>query len=704
MAVEQREPMEIPPATRKIKGACPHDCPDTCATLTEVRVADGRAVRFSAAPEHPITQGWLCAKVRPYLEHVYHPDRLLTPLRRVGPKGSADRWEPMSWDDAIGEIAGRWQAIIARYGAAAILPYSYSGTLGLLQLGITNARLWNRMGASGLERSICGAAAETAVCATYGARWAPDYDDVLESRLIIIWGHNPASTGPHFLPLLREAQRRGAYVVVIDPRRTLTARAADEHVQPRPATDGALALGLMHVLFAEGLHDEPWLEAYTVGWRDLRDRVASYPPERVADITGIPAETILALGQRFGTTKPAMLKFADGLQRHGNGGQTVRAVCSLPALVGQVGVRGGGLSYSTSDYVRWDTEALGHASECPPTPRIVNMNRLGAALTGEVTDPPIMSLYVFCANPVVSTPNTGRIVEGMRRDDLFTVVHDLFLTDTARYADIVLPATSQLEQTDLHKAYGHRNLQYNEAAIAPLGEAKSNWEVMRLLAAAMGYDEPWLHQSAEEAIAEVLDATRANNPLLDGITLERLQAEGTVPLTISSECEAPFADGHFPTPSGKVELRCDALATLGLDPLPEYIVPDEFANRPDGDTRLTLITAAAHHFTSSSLANLPSLLAKEGAIPWIEIHPEDARRRGIVHDAMVVVVNARGECRLRAVISEQVAPGVVVAPKGRWQSRSVDGHNVNWTTSDALADLSGQSTFHSNLVEVRPAE
>jgi anaerobic selenocysteine-containing dehydrogenase len=610
----------------------------------------------------------------------------------------------MSWEDAIGEVAGHWQKIIARYGAAAILPYSYSGTLGLLQLGITNARLWNRMGASGLERSICGAAAETAVRATYGARWAPDYDDVLNSRLIIVWGHNPASTGPHFLPLLREAQRRGAYVVVIDPRRTLTARSADEHVQPRPATDGALALGLMHVLFAEGLHDENWLEAHTVGWRDLRDRVASYSPERVANITGIPAETIVALARRFGTTKPALLKFADGLQRHGNGGQTVRAVCSLPAIVGQVGVRGGGLSYSTSDYVRWDTEALGHASECPPTPRMVNMNRLGAALTGEVSDPPIMSLYVFCANPAVSTPNTGRIVEAMKRDDLFTVVHDLFLTDTARYADIVLPATSQLEQTDLHKAYGHRNLQYNEAAIAPLGEAKSNWEVMRLLATAMGYEEPWLRQSAEEAIAEVLDATRANNPLLEGITLERLQAEGTVPLTISPERDVPFADGYFPTPSGKVELRCDALAALGLDPLPEYSVPDEFANRLEGDTRLTLISAAAHHFTSSSLANLPSLLAKEGAIPWIEIHPEDARRRGIVHDALVVVANARGECRLRAVISEQVAPGVVVAPKGRWQSRSVDGHNVNWTTSDALADLSGQSTFHSNLVEVRPAE
>ncbi len=695
-------PSEASHVTRLVRGACPHDCPDTCATLTEVR--DGRAVRFTGAPEHPVTQGWLCAKVRPYLERVYHPDRLLTPLRRIGPKGAADHWEPISWDDAISEIAGRWQEIIARYGAAAILPYSYSGTIGVVQLSVASRRLWNRMGASGLERSICGAAAVAAVTATYGARWAPEYAEVLDSRLVVLWGHNPASTAPHFMPLLREAQRRGAYVVVIDPRRTLTARSADEHLQPRPATDGALALGLMHVLFSEGLHDEPWLEAHSIGWRDLRDRVASYPPEHVAEITGISAETIVALARRLGKTKPALLKFADGVQRHGNGGQTVRAICSLPAIVGQVGVRGGGLSYQTSDYITYDAETIGHKSECPPTPRVVNMNRLGAALTGEVSDPPIMALYVFNANPLVSTPNTGRIIQGMLRPDLFTVVHDLFLTDTARYADIVLPATSQLEQVDFHEAYGHRNVQYNEAAIAPLGESKSNWDVMRLLAQAMGYDEPWLRQTAEEVIAELLDASRPISPTLEGITLERLQAEGTVPDTIPPERDVPFSDGYFPTPSGKVELRCDALIAAGLDPLPEYVAPAEFANRPQGDSRLTLITGAAHHFVSSSFANVPSLIAKEGAIPWIEIHPDDARRRGITAGAMVTVSNARGECRLRAMVSENVAPGVAVAPKGRWLSLSHDAHNVNWTTSDALADLAGQSTFHSNLVEIRLAE
>ncbi|MBF6591745.1 MAG: molybdopterin-dependent oxidoreductase, partial [Ktedonobacterales bacterium] len=396
----------------------------------------------------------------------------------------------------------------------------------------------------------------------------------------------------------------------------------------------------------------------------------------------------------------------DGVQRHGNGGQTARALCCLPAVVGQVGVRGGGLSYSTSDYVRWDAEAVGHASACPPTPRIVNMNRLGAALAGEVSDPPLRSLYVFCANPVASSPNASRIVAGLQRADLFTVVHDLFLTDTARAADIVLPATSQLEQTDLHKPYGHRNLQYNAPAIAPLGEAKSNWDVTRLLAAALGYDEPWLQQSAEEVIAEVVDATRLGNPLLESVTMERLRAEGTVPLRFTPDREVPFADGRFPTPSGRLELRCEALAAQGLDPLPDYMPPAEFtrARRGENDAsgQLVLLSGASHHFVSSSMANVPSLLAKAG-MPHVEISPVDAEARGIRDGDEVIVGNARGECRLRAIVTANVPPGVAVAPKGRWAQLSPDGRNVNWTTSDALADLAGQSTFHSNLVAIHRA-
>jgi anaerobic selenocysteine-containing dehydrogenase len=686
-----------------LRGACPHDCPDTCATLVEVR--DGRAVGFRGDPDHPVTQGWLCAKVRPYLQRVYAPDRLLYPLRRVGEKGSGD-WQRITWDEAIAEITDRWQAIIAEYSAAAILPYSYSGTLGLLQLGVVNARLWNRMGASGLQRSICGAAAETAVRLTLGARMSPDPRDVRHSRLIVIWGHNPASTSPHFMPFLREAQRAGAYVVVIDPRRTTTARSADEHLQPHPATDGALALGLMHVLFTEGLHDQAWLREHSIGWEDLRQRAMGYPPQRVAAITGIPAEHIVALARRFGTTKPAVLKFADGVQRHGNGGQTSRALACLPAVVGQLGGRGGGLIYSASESVSWDRAAVAHRAECPPRPRTINMNRLGAALTGEATDPPVMSLYVFAANPAAATPNSSLILQGLRRNDLFTVVHEQFMTDTARHADIVLPATTQLEQVDLHRPYGQRHLQYNHAAIAPLGEAKSNWDVMRLLAAGMGYQEWWLQQDAEAVLEEIIEASRPHNPLLAGITLERLQAEGTVPYTLTEASDVPFADGHFPTASGKVELRCQAMAAYGLDPLPEYVPPAEFAAGlgPDeaGLPPLTLITAAAHHFVTTSMANQPALLAKEGT-PFVQIHPEDAAARGIVDGEDVTVSNDRGWCTLRAVVTEDVRRGVAISPKGRWASLSPDGRTVNWLTSDALADLAGQSTFHSNLVHIRPA-
>lgn len=698
--------------TRLVRGACPHDCPDTCSTITEVR--DGQAVRFYADPAHPVTEGWLCAKVRPYLERVYAPDRLLYPLRRVGPKGS-DQWQQITWGEAIDEITTRWKAIIEQYGAAAILPYSYSGTLGMLQGALCDERLWNRMGVSGLDRAICGAAAQTAVEATLGARWSPDPADIVHSKLVILWGHNPASTGPHAMPLLRRAQKQGAYVVVIDPRRTLTAHSADEHIRPRPATDGALALGLMHVIFAEGLHDEAWLEANTVGWRELRERAAAYEPERVAAITGVPTETIIGLARRYATTKPALIKSADGVQRHGNGGQSFRAITCLPALVGQYGVLGGGLSYSTSGYVRWNSEAMGHASACPPTPRVVNMNRLGAALTGEVSDPPIMSLFVYCANPVASTPNAGLIVQGLQRNDLFTVVHEQFMTDTAQYADIVLPATTQLEQVDLHKAYGHRYIQYNQPAIAPLGEAKSNWDMMRLLAAGMGYNEPWLQQDAEEVIAEVLDATRATNPRLQGITLERLQAEGTIALHFDDEQYVPFADRRFPTPSGKVELRCEAMRDHGLDPLPDYVEPTEFQQqsrrsekRANDETTsasrlplLILISGASHHFVSSSMANQPSLRRKEGE-PFVEINPQDAAARGIAHGDQVIVESERGWCSLRASVTEDVLPGVAVAPKGQWARLSPGGRNINWTTPDTLADLAGQSTFHSNLVDIRP--
>jgi anaerobic selenocysteine-containing dehydrogenase len=679
-----------------VRGACPHDCPDTCGIVTEVR--DGRAVAVRGDPDHPIARGWLCAKVRPYLDHVYHPGRLLHPLRRSGPKGSG-QWQRITWDEAVAEITGRWRSIIAESGAEAILPYSYSGTLGLVQNAVPAARLWNRLGASQLQRSICGAAAEQAVTVTLGMRWSPPYTDVIRSRLVILWGHNPVSTAPHFVPFLRDAQRRGCQVVVIDPRRTKSAEGADWHLAPIPGSDGYLALGIAHILVAEGKHDEEWLAAHTVGWPQLRERLAEIFPSRVAAKTGLSEEDIRRLARLYADIRPGLIKIADGVNRNRNGGQNVRAICTLPALTGQYGTRGGGLGYSTSGCLQWDGRAVNHWEGCPTPGRIVNMNRLGAALLGEASDPPLRALYVFNANPATSSPNAGRIIEGLRRDDLFTVVHDLFLTDTADYADIVLPATSQLEQTDLHKAYGTTLLTYNPPAIAPLGECKSNWEVIGLLATALGFRETWLHQSPDDVIEEILTATAVHNPALHGITLQRLKSEGAVPLNVEA---VPFAGGRFPTPSGKVELFCRAIANENIDPLPGHFAEDEDETSfADPALALRLVSGASHHFVSSSLASQAGLLKGAGE-PFVEVHPDDAAARGIADGAAVIVENARGWFQVKARVTDAVRRGVVVSPKGRWGKLS-GGRNVNWTTSDALGDLAGQSTFHSTHVWLRPA-
>jgi anaerobic selenocysteine-containing dehydrogenase len=472
-----------------------------------------------------------------------------------------------------------------------------------------------------------------------------------------------------------------------------------------PGTDGALAMGVGHILLADGLHDERWLEDHTIGWTRLRERLADFPAERVAAITGIPRPDIVKLARLYGRTRPGLIRIADGINRNRNGGQNVRAICMLPAITGQYGTRGGGLAYSTSGYFPWDEEALHHWRDSPRPGRAVNMNRLGAALLGEASNPPIMALYVYGANPAASTPNASRIARGLLREDLFTVVHDLFLTDTADYADIVLPATSQLEHADLHKAYGHTMLTYNQPAIAPLGECKSNWEVMGLLARALGFEDPWLHQTPDQVIEEILAATAVRDPAFRGITLDRLKTGRAVPLAIDSEI--PFADGAFPTPSGKVELFSNSLQAAGIDPLPGRFRDDE----DDGDAAsgtenfdpgrsLCLVTGASHHFVSSSLANQESLLNRAGE-PILEIHPADASARAIADRDVVIVENGRGSCRLRARVTDCSRRGVVVSPKGRWSKH--DGRNVNWTTSDALADMAGQSTFHSNRVWVRRA-
>ncbi len=691
---------------RTVYGACPHDCPDCCALETQVD-EQGRAVTVRGRNDHPVTKGWLCAKVNRYLERVYHPDRLLYPMHRVGPKGSG-LFERISWDEAIAEITLHWRDIIAQHGAQCILPYSYAGTLGLVNNAVVNSRFWNRLGASQLERSICGAAAEEAVILTVGARLAPSPQMLLHSKLILIWGSNPASTAPHIMPFLREAQRKGTRIIVIDPIRTLTARSADQHIQPFPGTDAALALSMMYVMVTENLHKPGWIAAHTIGWESLLERIKQFPPERAAQITGLEVDTILDLARTYATTSPALLRMTDGINRHTNGGQTVRTLASLPALTGQYGLPGGGLMYSTSDWLQWDKEVVTHEHDpaCPQPPRSLNMNRLGAILTGEA-DPPVYSLFVYNANPVASSPNAGKIVDGLLRDDLFTVVHELFETDTARYADILLPATSQLEHVDLHKPYGHMSLQYNMPAIAPQGEARSNWDVMRILSSAMDFNEYWLQQDANEVLQEILEATAQHNSRLVGITLQRLQEEGSIPLAISSSEEVPFADGIFPTPSGKVEFSSETAAAKGYDPVPGW--EPELETRTERDTslsanaRLPLLCPAAHHFVSSTFGNQERLITKEGA-PTLRIHPSDAAVRNIRSGQLVRVGNERGWCRLVAEVTEMVRPGVLATATVWWPKFSPDQRNVNWTTSDRLADLGGGSTFYTNLVNVEPAE
>jgi anaerobic selenocysteine-containing dehydrogenase len=679
-----------------INGTCPHDCPDACGMQTRVRA--GRAVEISGQAGHPLTAGWLCAKVAPYLERVYHPQRLQTPLKRIGRKGS-NQWQPLSWNEAINEIATRWRTIIKQHGAEAILPYSYSGTLGLVQMTVASARFWNRLGASQLERSICMAATRQAVRATLGARKSPPYHHVLDSKLLVFWGHNPVSTAPHLMPFVKRAQQRGCKLVVIDPLQSRSTRGADLHLQPLPGTDAALALGVARELIAKGLCDDAWLQQHAHGFAEFRQQAMQYDLERVAAITGIDAEQIREFAHLYGKLKPAMIRLGDAVNRNYQGGQTVRAIASLPALTGQYGIRGGGMSCSTGDYFLWDDEAINHWQDCPAPGRSVNMNRIGAALCGEVEGPPIQSLFIFCANPMVSAPNTSRVLQGLQREDLFTVVHDLFLTDTAKQADIVLPATSQLEQVDLHRGYGHTLLGYNHAAIAPVGESKSNWEVMQLLSRAMGFSEPWLFETADEVIDGVLAATRKDNDRLSAITLGKLRTSAWV--EFADKDEVPFDDGHYATASGKVELHSKIYQELGLSAVPEWRDNDDDPE-DSSDAMLRLVSPAAHHFVNSSMANLASLQHREKA-PHVLLHSTDAATRGIHDKQRVRLHNARGHCNRIARISDAIRCGVAVAVNGYWAG--IDAPDtINWTTSDRLADVAGQSSFQSNRVYIEAIE
>lgn len=688
---------------RIVHGVCPHDCPDTCGM--RVTVEDGRAVRVEGDPTHPITRGFLCVKVNQYIEHVYSERRVLTPRRRVGPKGSGE-FAAISWEEALDEIATRFAAIVAEHGAEAILPYSYSGTLGLLHNYSMDYRFFYRLGATLLQRTICTAAAVEGNKYTLGSYYGTDPEQFPGAKLIICWGTNPVTSNPHLIPFLKAAQDNGATLVVIDPRRTRTAERADWHLQPLPGSDAALALGLMHVIIAEGLHDEEYVRDYTLGFDELRERAAEYPPARVAELTGIPAEELVRLARLYATTKPAVIRLQYGMQRHSNGGMLVRVVTCLPALIGSWRDPSGGLLMSTSGGFGFNMQALQRPDLLGERrPRSVNMIELGAALT-TLNDPPIKALFVYNVDPVSSAPDTNVVLAGLAREDLFTVVHDTYCTDTARWADIILPATSQLEQLDLHKAYGNYYVQLNTPAIAPLGESKPNTEVFRLLAARLGFTEPCFTDSDDDLIEQALDST---HPWMAGITRERLERERWVKLTLPQNAPGggfvPFATGGFATPSGKVEFYSERLRDLGHDPLPIHVPLVESAEvTPELHARypLTLLTPKAHHFINSTFNDVNTLTRREGR-PTIEISPTDAAARGIADGALVRVFNDRGECFLHALVIDRVRPGVVASPATWWASKFRGGNGINALTPSRPADMGGGATFYTNLVQVETA-
>ncbi|HEX8088430.1 MAG TPA: molybdopterin oxidoreductase family protein [Blastocatellia bacterium] len=677
-----------------IHAACPHDCPDTCAMLVEVE--GGRAIKVSGDPNHPTTRGFLCTKVSRYLERVYHPDRLLRPMRRVGAKGEG-RFEPVTWAEAIDTIARRFGEIArSGDGPEAILPYSYCGTMGIVNSSSMDRRFFHRLGASLLARTICSQAGGDAMRFTMGATIGTDMENFHLARLIVLWGTNTLSSNIHLWPEIKEALQNGARLIGIDPYRNHTLDHCHQLIQLQPGTDGAFALAVMNVILSEGLEDRDYIERHTIGFEELRARAAEFPPSRAAAACGVTEEEIINFAREYATTRPAAIRINYGLQRHAGGGMAVRAISCLPALTGAWRDAGGGVLLSTSGLFALNEAALQRPDLIRGNPRTINMSRLGEALTE--ASPPVRALYVYNSNPAAVAPDQSKVIEGLKRDDLFTVVHDQFQTDTADYADIVLPATTQLEHRDVVKPYGHYYLVYNEPAIAPLGEAKPNSEVFRLLAEAMGFEEDCFKDADEDIIRTALSTS---DPIFEGITLERLKRDGWARLNLP-ETFAPFAEGGYPTPSGKCELYSERMRQAGLDPVPAYIPPRESpATAPELAARfpLQLISPPANTFLNSTFSHQESFLRGERQ-PFILINPEDARLREISDGQMVRVWNDRGECRLVARVSTRVRPGVGCALSIWWNKLSPGDTNVNQTVSQAVTDIGGGATFYDNLVEV----
>ncbi len=680
-----------------VRAACPHDCPDTCAL--DITVENGIAIKVEGG-DMPFTAGTLCTKVSKYLERTYSPDRVLHPQRRVGGKGPGKgAWERISWDEAIATIVARFKAVCAE-DPQGVLPCDYAGTMGQVQWHSMGKRLFHRMGASLLDRTFCSSAGKAGFRISLGGSVGMDPERFEDAKLILIWGSNPIVSNLHLWTRIQEAKRRGAKIIAIDPYRSLTAEKCHEHLAPLPGTDGALALGMMHVIIGEDRCDRDYIAKYTLGFEQLAERVKEFSPQKVAAITGLPAEKIVALAREYAATREAAIRVNYGMQRHSGGGMASRNIACLPALTGAWREAAGGVIMSTAGFYGTNDEAVQRPdllrASGRPQPRMINISAIGNALLG--ADPPVKALYVYNTNPVAVAPDSQKVIAGFSRTDLFTVVHDVFITDTADYADIFLPATTQLEHYDLHTAYGHLYVLANNPAIAPVGEALPNSEVFRRIAAGMGYTEDCFRDSDEDICRQAL---ASEDPRMQGIEWDKLKAAGWMRLNVP-EIYAPFAEGNFPTPSGKCEFYSETAKRQGLDPLPAWTPPRESAgSNPQLAKRfpLAMISPPNRHFLNSSFANLPFALA-EAKEPFLDIHPEDALERDIESGAMLRIFNDRGAFQARARVNARARRGVVVALSVWWKKLTPDGKNANEVTSQATADMGNAATFYDCLVEV----
>ncbi len=677
----------VTPATdlQTVRGACPHDCPDTCAL--KITVQAGRVIKVSGDPDHPPTHGALCTKVSRYPERTYHDERVLTPLKRVGPKG-AGQFVPVSWDEALGDIAARLGTIAAR-NPEAILPYSYAGTMGLLQGESIAARFFNKLGASLLDRTICSSAGGEALAATYGGKLGMHLEHYAESRLILIWGSNSIASNLHFWTFAGQAKRAGAKLICIDPRRTETAEKCHQHLAVLPGTDGALALGLMHELIVNGWLDEDYIAHHVDGFDALRDKALAWPPERCAAVCGLSPDEVRGLARDYAQTRPAAIRLNYGMQRTHGGGNAVRLIALLPCLTGAWRQRGGGLLLSASGWFKGarDDAALQRPDLLDGRqPRTLNMATIGDDLLRETSPsfgPRVEALIVYNSNPVAIAPESPKVVAGFQREDLFTVVLEHFLTDTADHADYVLPATTQLEHLDVHTSYGHTYVLINHPAVAPLGQAKPNTQIFRELAVRMGFTEPCFADSDEQLARQAV-------PSLD---FDQLSRQGWVKLDLP---DAPFANGGFATANGRAQVVVPGLG------VPDFVPPYEsLQSAPVLAQRfpLAMISPPARHFLNSSFVNVKSLRSIEGE-PLVELHPDDAQARGIADGVMVRVFNDRGSYLCKAAVGARARPGVVNGLGVWWRKLGAAGTNVNELTSQRLTDIGRGPTFYDCLVEV----